>query len=101
MDYLENIKGYVLLAGQTIGVLKQAKDLLPQGSARDKAEKVIEEAEKSLELTEIKAAQALGYELCRCTWPPQICLRVDGHDNICPKCRHHAYHRLPAEREEF
>lgn len=94
---LEIIKGFVSLAAQTIGVLKQGKELMPKGPQRDAAEKKIVEAEQTLALAEVKAAQELGYELCRCTWPPQICLRVHGRDNICPKCGHHAFHRLPQD----
>ena len=94
---LETVKTFVTLAGQTLGVLKQGKELMPKGPQRDAAEKKIAEAEQSLALAEVRAAQELGYELCRCTWPPQICLRVDGRDHICPKCGHHAFLRTPQD----
>ena len=88
---IESLKGALELAGRGIGLWKQAKDLIPQGPERIAAEKAIEEAELALKTAEAKAAQAMGYELCRCTWPPQICLRKDGKDHICPKCGYHAW----------
>jgi hypothetical protein len=88
---LETVKTFLSLAGQGMGLLKQGKELMPKGPQREEAEKVITEAEQTLALAEVKAAQEMGYELCRCTWPPQICLRIDGRDNICPKCGHHAF----------
>jgi hypothetical protein len=94
---LESIKSAFGLAGQALGLLKQAKEMIPEGAQRDAAEKSIADAEQAFSLAEAKAAQELGYELCRCTWPPQICLRIDGRDHICPKCGHQAFHRLPED----
>ena len=99
MDHVETIRSFISLAGQAIGVLKKGKELMPKGPQRDQVEKTIVEAQQAVELTEIKAAQALGYELCRCTWPPQICLRIDGRDNMCPKCGHNAFHRIGQNEE--
>ena len=97
---LEIAKSFLSLAGQAIGVIKQGKELLPPGSQREAAEKKIAEAEQALALAEVRAAQSLGYELCRCTWPPQICLRIDGHDNMCPKCGHNAFYRTKSGENE-
>ena len=96
---IESIKAMVSVFGQILGVAKQAKEMMPKGAERDATEKKITEAEAAFSLAETKAAHELGYELCRCTWPPQICLRVDGRDNICPKCGHHAYYRLPQDED--
>jgi hypothetical protein len=98
---LETIKSVVSLFGQTLVFFKQAKDMMPKGAQRDAAEKSIAEAEQALALAQAKAAQEMGYELCRCTWPPQICLRVDGRDNICPKCGHNAFHRLSQDSDDI
>jgi len=89
---LETTKNFLSVAGQAIGLIKQGKELLPQGPHRTGAEKKIAEAEQALALAEVRAAQSLGYELCKCTWPPQICLRIDGRDNMCPKCGYNAFH---------
>lgn len=94
---VESLKTFFALAAKGLGLWKQAKELIPPGIERAAADKALAEAEQSLKTAEAKAAEAMGYELCRCTWPPQICLRVDGRDNICQKCGHHAYHRLPQD----
>ena len=75
-----------LLAG-ALSALRQAKDLLPEGSQKNDAAEALEQAERQLRLAEAKAAQALGYELCRCTFPPQIMLFTGEDDHYrCPKC---------------
>lgn len=74
------------LGGKAITLIKQVKDLLPQSPQRDVAEKAIEDAEKAFRIAEAKAAQGLGYELCQCTWPPQIMLKSPNDKAKCPKC---------------
>jgi hypothetical protein len=96
---IESIKATFNLIGQALGLVKQATDMMPKGAQREATEMKIIEAEQAFSLAETKAAQELGYELCRCTWPPQICLRVDGRDNICLKCGHNAFHRLPQDED--
>src|SRR5947208_16879619 len=58
----------------------------------------LDEAEKAAQLAEAKIAQALGYELCKCPFPPILMLAVGYHyrnlsghkvgDPVyeCPKC---------------
>ncbi len=74
-----------------IALLKQTKDLLPDGAEKKTVEKSLEEVEKKSELAQAQVAQALGYQLCRCTFPPQIMLktgssRAHGDHFQCPRC---------------
>lgn len=83
---LAEIKAGFDLLRQGIGFAKDAKDLLPSGEKKASAEKSLEEAEKASRLAEVQLAKAMGYELCQCTFPPQIMLRV-GDDIQCPSCK--------------
>ena len=51
----------------------------------------IKEADTAFKLAESEIAQNLGYQLCRCTWPPQIMLSIEqeehGEKFQCPKCK--------------
>jgi len=68
-------------------LLKQGKDLIPKGEKKQAAEKALGEAEEKFNLAKTKIAKELDYELCRCTFPPQIMLTTsDRHHWKCPKC---------------
>lgn len=58
--------------------LKTIKELLPDGGQKEVIGQRLEAAERSLALAESTTAKALGYELCRCTFPPQIMLTVNA-----------------------
>lgn len=55
-------------------------------------EKAFEDAEKSRQLAIANIAKAFEYQLCRCTLPPQVCLRTGynrqtGEETSkCPNC---------------
>ena len=79
-----------------IATVKAAKDLLPDGVEKDAATKSLAEAEKEAAIAESAIAQALGYELCRCQFPPEIMLKVgyisggpkmDTDAYECPRCK--------------
>jgi hypothetical protein len=55
-----------------IGLLKGAKDLLPDSKNKKAAEDAIEKANAAAHIAEAKLAQTMGYPLCRCHWPPTI-----------------------------
>jgi hypothetical protein len=78
------------LMKEVIQFLMQVKDLLPTDPKRQGVERRLIEAERSLQMAEAQVAKALGYPLCRCTWPPQIMLSkgLKGQDEIfgCPRC---------------
>lgn len=82
-----DLAGYLSAAKTTLDLFKGLKDLIPKGAAADKAQKQIEEAEKALQTSEAELAKALGFRLCRCTFPPQIMLwNKAERANFCPAC---------------
>lgn len=95
MGPIEAITSGLAAIKAVIGILKEAKDWLPKDTEKLSMERKIQEAETSLQLAEGQAAQALGYQLHRCTFPPQIMLSA-GHSEEpdmkgieifrCPNC---------------
>lgn len=68
-----------------IGLLRAAQALLPNGPKRAEIAEKIEAAERALGLSNATAAKALGYELCKCTFPPQIMLWNEAKEAlVCP-----------------
>jgi hypothetical protein len=96
-----------------MGLLKDAKDLLPSGDKREEAiSQALITAESSAKIAEAEIAKALGYELCKCEFPPTIMLTVGRH-NVrsghsgpvyeCAKCGYNTagpwmYDRIAPER---
>jgi len=63
-----------------MGLLKDAKELLPPGDRREVAiTQALAVAESSSKIAEAEVAKALGYELCKCEFPPTIMLTVGEH----------------------
>jgi hypothetical protein len=98
-----------------MGLLKDAKDLLPSGDQREKAiSQALVTAESSSKIAEAEIAKALGYELCKCAFPPTIMLTVGRHNERsrhngpvyeCPKCGDNTagpwmYDRIVPERDK-
>ena len=79
------------LAKKAIELGKEVKHLLPDGDQRKEVSEKLEEADKNLKVSEAQLAKGLGYDICQCTWPPQICLsigRPQGYpQSQCPLCK--------------
>jgi hypothetical protein len=87
-----------------IGLVRDVQGVLPEGEKKDVVGRTLAEADKQVALAEAQIAQALGYPLCRCQFPPIPMLKVgwtsvpkpdpkrggnrmvdvDAHE--CPKC---------------
>lgn len=91
---MDSVKTGLSLLGDSIGLIKKAKDLLPDSEDKEVISKSLLEADKAAKLAESQIALALGYKLCQCTFPPQIMLskgykELDYHSEeefVCPKC---------------
>lgn len=60
-----------------IGLVKDAKTLLPAGDSRETAISLaLESATASAKIAEAQMAQAFGYEPCKCQLPPTPMLTV-------------------------
>jgi len=79
-DYITNTKGI-------FDIFKAAKDLLPSGPNRNEIEQRLKLADDMLKRSDAKLAHELGYNLCQCTYPPQIMLRRHQEKAyVCDAC---------------
>ena len=88
---LPSLKAGVDLLRGALGLVKDVKDVLPEGEKKSVVARTLVEAEKEVRLAEAQIAMALGYTLCQCTFPPQIMLSQGRHadgDEIwkCSRC---------------
>src|SRR5262249_37747988 len=82
-----------LLRG-AIGVVKDTKDLLPKDEKTPTITAALTTAESSVRVAEAEIAKALGYQLCKCEFPPTPMLTVGRIENAtmsgpvfeCSKC---------------
>ena len=82
---IHDVVEYVTAAKGALDCLKGALSLIPKGEISDKASKEIEKAEKALKASEAATAKSLGYQLCQCTFPPQIMLWKEVDQAfVCP-----------------
>jgi hypothetical protein len=85
----QDVAEYIRLSKDGLDLIKGAWSLLPKGEKRDEAEHKLRAAEEALKRSDAALAQKLGYELCQCTFPPQIMLWNEvGKEKACPKCGH-------------
>lgn len=82
-----------------IGLVNDTKTLLPEGEKKAAITAALATAESSSRIAEAEVAKALGYELCKCQFPPTPMLAVGYFDRPagrhkpadpvyeCPKCR--------------
>jgi len=89
---MDQVSDYIKTSKNVLDILKTLGSLLPKGPQAEEAQRQLEQAEKALQASEAQLAQSLGYELCQCTFPPQIMLskkRHHIHDKKifeCPGC---------------
>jgi len=92
---MESVKTGLSLFSEAIGLAKKTNDLLPSSDDKENITKALHEADKASKLAEAQVAQALGYNLCKCTFPPQIMLSL-GYKKLdynhqeefkCPSCQ--------------
>jgi hypothetical protein len=69
-----------------IGLVKETKDLLPKGETAATITAALATAESSSRMAEAEVAKAMGYELCKCEFPPTPMLTV-GYNIAGPAAR--------------
>jgi hypothetical protein len=70
----QDLAQYIHVSKETLDLLKAAVGLLPKSAKHAEVEQKIAAAEDALKRADAALAQKLGFELCRCTYPPQIML---------------------------
>lgn len=91
------LKAGIDMLRNAVGLVKDVRDALPSGEKRDAITSAIDQSAKQLLIAEAQIASGLGYQLCRCEFPPTIMLtagHLSGRGNPprtgpvyeCPKC---------------
>ncbi len=75
-DAFTAIKSAFELWRTAIGAARDTVDLLPDAEEKHAAGRALEEAVEASRIAEAHMAQALGYELCRCQFPPTPMLQI-------------------------
>lgn len=79
----------VSMLGNVVSSVKTVIDMLPKRE-KEEASRKFKEVEEKLQVAEAQIAKGLGYELCKCTWPPQIMLHAGdteyGEKFRCSAC---------------
>jgi hypothetical protein len=70
----QDLAQYIHFGKESLDLLKAAGSLLPKSAKRTEVEQKITAAEDALKRADAALAQKLGFQLCRCTYPPQIML---------------------------
>ncbi|CAG1016360.1 hypothetical protein ANAEL_05580 [Anaerolineales bacterium] len=83
---IEALKQGLSAIAAILGMLKQAKDLLPDGKNKEEIADQVEKAERQMQTAEIQIAKILGHEICTNHWPSGIMLSADKKHWKCPMC---------------
>jgi hypothetical protein len=98
-----------------IGVVRDVHNSgKPSSAEQTLVDEALDQAEKAAKIAEAQVAKALGYELCKCEFPPVPMLTVGHIDNAhaklwgavyeCPRCGYNSarvwsYTRIAPPRE--
>jgi hypothetical protein len=100
MDFaFETVKQGISTAVAALGFIKQAKELLPEGSKKNEVDEALQKAERQLKLAESQIAQGLKYAVCRNHFPPVIMLSPDDKNWKCPECRNEKHPPSVTQRQ--
>src|SRR5216683_7008360 len=69
-----------------VGAVKDAKELLPTHQQKV-VDETLEMASIAAAAAEARLAQELGFQLCKCTWPPPI-MRRTSTGNVESRAQH-------------
>jgi hypothetical protein len=76
---LASLKHAFDTARAALGMIKDIRDVIPEGYDKSAVSQKLAEAERTMALAEAQIAQGLGYPLCKCDWPPAIMLSKGYH----------------------
>ncbi len=86
----DQLKIGLQLFKESIGLIKDVKDTLPESPQKEAASKSLIAAEAATQIAEANIAKAFGYPLCHCSFPPGIMTGISygSRQDLykCPKC---------------
>ena len=86
---IEFIQPSLTAISTVLSIVKEGKSLAPESPEAKELTSQLKPLEENLKKLEAEVAERLGYELCKCTFPPQIMLFVkESNSDVCPSCDH-------------
>ncbi len=89
---LEHLGQALRLVRDGFGFWREIKDKGAPPERAAEVERMFQDADRERQLAEAAIGKSFGYQLCRCTLPPTVCLRI-GYDrptgmemSRCPAC---------------
>jgi len=83
----QDIAEYIRVNRDALDLMRGAWSLLPKSEKKFEAEHKLFAAEQALKRSDVALAHKLGYQLCRCTFPPQIMLwHETTKETVCGNC---------------
>ena len=77
---------------EAIGLVHSANDQLPKDEKQKSIQQKVEEAERLIQAGHAAVGQSLGFQLCHCSWPPQVMASSEYSEETqveqftCPNC---------------
>ena len=90
-EALSHLKTALDSGRQAFGLWKDIKGSKPTPEQEAQIESLFQDAEKERQLALASIGKAFGYQLCRCTLPPQVCTKIGFSEygeerSQCPAC---------------
>ena len=83
----DSIQEWLETGRLALQVMREALPFLPDGSKKEELQSKIANATDALKRSDAALAKNLGYQLCRCKFPPEIMLwDKEKESDICPIC---------------
>ena len=88
---LEHLKVAFQSGAEAFKLWRSVKDSKATPEQADQIDRLFQDAETERQLAMASLGQAFGYQLCKCTLPPQVCTMTgfseSGQEQSrCPKC---------------
>jgi len=92
---------WIVTGRNAVELARAALKLMPSGPNKQEVERKLSEAEAALARSNAEVAKRLGYDLCRCQFPPAIMLEKRAESvRYCPSCGHTESTELPSSPGE-
>ena len=72
LQVLEGFTKGLTVLKEAVGLVHSANEQLPVGEQQKAIQQKVEKAERLIQAGHAAVGQSLGFQLCHCTWPPQV-----------------------------
>lgn len=94
VNAMSDFKAGIDMLRGAVGLVRDVQSALPEGDKKQAVEEALAQSESQIKIAEAQIAKGLGYELCKCQFPPTPMLTVGyrtrgegGTVYECPICK--------------